>query len=149
MSRRNGGLETKKLVSAGGVIFRASDGDFEVALCLKKRGKVWCLPKGLVEKNEKAEDAALREVREETGLEGEIVEKIGEINFDFFGRQHYFKTVHFYLLRYVGGSPSDHDFEVDDARWFSISDAVRILGYENERNVMRRARELLERRGLG
>jgi len=140
----SGALETERVVSAGGVIFRTVNGEFEVALCLKKREKIWCLPKGLIEENEEAEETAVREVKEETGLEGEIVEKIGEINYDFFGRKHYFKTVHFYLLRYVGGSPINHDFEVDDVKWFSISEAIRFIAYENERRILEKARKLLE-----
>ncbi len=134
-------MKTRRVVSSGGVIFRVVDSRFEVALIFG--GKVWCLPKGLIEQGETAEKAALREVNEETGLEGEIVGKIGEINYDFFREKRYFKTVYFFLLKYVGGSVSDHDFEADKVRWFSISDALQVLTYVNERKILGKAQKML------
>jgi 8-oxo-dGTP pyrophosphatase MutT (NUDIX family) len=135
--------ETQRVVSSGGVVFRVVNGQFEVALI--SRGRVWCLPKGLIEQGETAEETALREVREETGLEGEIVEKIGEINYSFFRGKRYFKTVHFFLLKYVGGSVSNHDFEADRVKWFPISEAFQNLTYVNERKMLKKAEEMLRR----
>lgn len=135
-------LDEKRVVSSGGVIFRKVNGGFEVALV--SRRNIWCLPKGLIEANETAEETALREVREETGLKGEILGKIGEVSYTFFRNRRYFKTVHFYLLKFVGGSTDDHDSEMDKVKWFPISDAVRVLTYVNERKIMRKALKMLE-----
>jgi 8-oxo-dGTP pyrophosphatase MutT (NUDIX family) len=134
---------TQRVVSSGGVIFRVVNGQFKVALISRRRA--WCLPKGLIEQGETAEEAAVREVKEETGLEGEIVEKIGEINYNFFRGKRYFKTVHFFLLKYVGGSVSNHDFEADKVKWVPISEALRILTYVNERKIFEKAEEMLNR----
>jgi 8-oxo-dGTP pyrophosphatase MutT (NUDIX family) len=133
--------ESQRVVSSGGVIFRVVNGEFEVALI--SRRMVWCLPKGLIEKGETAEETALREVREETGLEGEIVEKIGEINYNFFRGKRILKTVHFFLIKYVGGSIRDHDFEADRVKWFPVPEALQVLTYVNERKIMRKAKGML------
>ena len=135
---------TQRIVSSGGVIFRAIDGRFEIALI--SRGRVWCLPKGLIEHGETAEETALREVREETGLEGVIVDKIGRINYHFYRGKRYSKTVHFFLLQFVGGSVSDHDYEADSVKWFSTSEAVRLLTYVNERRICRKAEKILKQK---
>lgn len=134
-------MRTQRLVSSGGVIFRQSDEQFEVALIYT--GRNWGLPKGLIEEAETAEDAALREVREETGLEGEMVKKIGKISYSFTRRKRYSKTVHFYLLKYVGGSMQDHDYEVAKVRWFPISRAIQTVTYSSEREILKKARNIL------
>ena len=140
-----GKLSSKHVVSAGGVVFRRVNGGFEVALILLRNG--WCLPKGLIEENETLEDAALREVREETGLDGVLVDKIGEISYNFFKDKRYFKTVHFYLFRHVGGSVDAHDSEVYGVRWFPITEALRVLTYVNEKKIMAKAMEMLKQAG--
>ena len=135
-------MKTQRIISSGGVIFRTVNSKFEVALI--SRGKVWCLPKGLIEMGETAEETALREVKEETGLEGEIVNRIGEISYVFFKRKRYFKMVHFYLIRHSGGSISNHDFEADRVKWFPISEAFKILTYPNERKILKKAEKILK-----
>ena len=135
-------MKSQRVISSGGVIFRTVNSQFEVALI--SRGKVWCLPKGLIEMGETAEETALREVREETGLEGEIVNRIGEISYVFFKRKRYFKMVHFYLIRHIGGSISNHDFEADRVKWFPISEAFKILTYPNERKILKKAEKILK-----
>lgn len=134
--------EVKKVVSAGGVIYREDTNGFKVALILNDN--FWCLPKGLIEEGETLEATASREVREETGLTGELVGKIGEISYSFFRRKRYVKTVHFYLFKCVGGSVDAHDSEVDEARWFSIPDALNALVYPNEKKMLLKAEKMLK-----
>ena len=77
-------------------------------------------------------------------MEGEICEKIGEINYNFFRGKRFLKTVHFFLVKYVGGSIRDHDFEADRVKWFPVSEALRVLTYVNERKIMRKAEGMLK-----
>jgi periplasmic divalent cation tolerance protein len=135
-------------VSAGGVVYRRQNRGLEVAL-IHAHGR-WALPKGHVEAGESAERAALREVREETGLEGRVARKLGEIRYSYrekrAGKQEGLKInkrVHFYLLRYLRGDVRDHDHEVDEARWFPIDEALRILRFATERKMVSRAKGAL------
>lgn len=141
--------KTKFEISAGGVIYREENGKFYVALIAVKGGKVWALPKGLVEKGEPLEEAALREVREETGLQGEIVEKLGKIDYWFFWKEdgeriRHHKIVYFYLMRYLRGDTKNHDFEVDEVRWFPIEEAIEIATYKDEKKILEKAYERLK-----
>ena len=137
----------KTQVSSGGVIFRRTMGnDVEIALVAVKDGKVWSLPKGIVEKGEEASETAVREVREETGLSGRVVKKIGDISYWYYIKEDNAKcrkTVHFYLLEYTGGSTSDHNWEVDEAEWFPINDAFEKLSYKGDKEIVRKAKEML------
>ncbi|TET58904.1 NUDIX hydrolase [Candidatus Bathyarchaeota archaeon] len=146
MGRGVRNLRSQRIVSSGGVIFRTTNGEFEVALI--SRGKLWCLPKGLIEACETAEETALREIREETGLTGEILKKIGKIHYDFIKEKHFFKTVHFYLLKFIEGSIDDHDYEVDTVKWFPISDGLQILTYPNEKRILEKANKILSQEHL-
>ncbi len=138
--------KVKHQVSAGGVIVREKDGTWEVALISLRGGSVWGLPKGLVEAGEDPQATALREVREETGLVGQPLGKLGEIEYWFFDKEErvrIHKTVHFYLLAYVEGNPRDHDFEVEEVRWYPIEEALRLMAYKNEREMVGRALQML------
>lgn len=133
-------------VSSGGVIFRKRDDKIEVALVAVKDGKVWCLPKGLIEKGEGEEDTAVREVMEETGLTGRIVDKIGDVSYWYYIKEENIKckkTVHFYLLEFISGDTNNHSWEVDRAGWFEIDEALRLLSYKGERDILNKAREIL------
>jgi len=133
-------LKAKQIVSSGGVIFRSAP-TLEVALI--SRWERWYLPKGLIEIGETAETTALREVREETGLEGEIVKKLGKITYSFKRKELFFKTVHFYLMKYIRGTIENHDFEADKVAWFTIPDAIQALTYINEKKIVEEAQSAL------
>jgi 8-oxo-dGTP diphosphatase len=142
------GFETREQVSAGGVVFRRSRGRVEVALIsVGERGR-WQLPKGLIGRGESPEEAAAREVREETGLTGDLLSPIEKVEYWYFapsprGRVRFHKFVHFYLLRYLSGRTADHDDEVNEARWFEIGEAARLLAFKGERQVVGRAAEMI------
>lgn len=130
--------------SAGGVVYQERDGDMWVALIATKEGRMWGLPKGLIEKGEGPLQAALREVREEAGLLGEPVAGLGCIEYwfrDSGAKALCHKFVHYYLLSYTGGDVGDHGWEVDEARWFRVDQAMQRCSYENEREVLAKARE--------
>jgi len=144
-------VKTRTERSAGGVVFRpaAAEGDvgFEIALASRRtrRGDLaWGLPKGLIEPDERPEEAAVREVREETGLEAEIEDDLGWISYFYVWEgERVRKSVRFFLMRTTGGDVSLHDHEMEEVRWFPLDEAVRAASYPSETGVIRKASELL------
>ena len=114
---------------------RAADGRAVVAL-----------PKGHIDPGETPVQAAAREVREEAGVEAEPVEKLGDVRYWYqrAGRR-IAKEVAFFLCEYRSGDPADHDSEVEVARWMPLSEAVGVLSYKGEREMVERALERLRR----
>ena len=138
-------LRTERVFSAGGVVLRPGEEGPEVLLCGRSADKLWALPKGTPEEGESAEETAVREVREETGVEVEVEKLVGDIKYWFSRPQEgkrYYKTVRHYLFRLVGGDPSLHDHEFDDVRWVPVQAALKLLTYQNEANILRQALDL-------
>ena len=144
---RSDGIRTVREVSAGGVMYRKHSDGIQIAL-IHVRNR-WGLPKGHVEEGERIEETALREVREETGLEGRVVKKLGDIRYAYRDKTkegepiRIYKRVHFYLLRYQKGDVRDHDHEVDEARWFPMDQVIKNLKFATERKMVHRALSIL------
>jgi 8-oxo-dGTP pyrophosphatase MutT (NUDIX family) len=143
--------------SAGGVVLRADPHDgskLSVALCHRRAESLWALPKGTPEEGESVAETAAREVSEETGLQVEIGPAIDDTYYSFFrtaeetlgdlpfandSTVRIDKTVHWYLMKYVGGDTSNHDREYDDVEWIDIEEASQRLTHRNEARVLEKA----------
>jgi 8-oxo-dGTP pyrophosphatase MutT (NUDIX family) len=134
--------------SAGGVVVR----DAQALVIVPTRraadgSRVLGLPKGHIDPGESELQAALREVREETGVDAELIAELGEIRYWYSRHARPVpKTVVFYLFRYLAGDPADHDDEVEEARWMDLREAARALSYAGERQIVARALAALDRR---
>ncbi len=144
-------LRTVHETSAGGLVVDGLDdpqGSQVAALIgrIDRRGRMlWSLPKGHIELGETAEQTAIREVAEETGIKGDVLASLGSIDYWFVteGRRVH-KTVHHYLLRFLGGELSDHDLEVSEVAWVPLDELPSRLAYADERRLAEVAGELIE-----
>lgn len=137
-------------VSAGGVVFRTVDKRTEVVIVLMLPDLRWQLPKGIIDDGETPEQAGLREVREEAGVDAELVAPIETIEYWFVAawngeRRRIHKNVHFFLMKYRSGSVSDHDHEVDEARWVEIGQAIEMLEFKSEKEIVEKAVKMIEK----
>lgn len=132
------------VVSAGGVVYRRGDG-IEIVICGRTREGFWALPKGSPQPGETLAATALREVQEETGLVVAIQDTVGDIRYHFIAPdgKGYDKRVVHHLMTAVGGNLSAHDAEFDAVRWVPAEEALRLLRYPNEREIVRRAVRLI------
>ncbi|HZK77372.1 MAG TPA: NUDIX domain-containing protein [Gemmatimonadaceae bacterium] len=134
-------VRTETQTSAGGVTLRRSAGGLEVVLISTGDPPRWQLPKGLVDKGETPEIAAVREVREETGIEARLGPLIDRIEYWYQSsesglRVRYHKFVHFFLMWETGGDVANHDDEVNEARWFAAELAIPALAFRSERGIV-------------
>lgn len=133
----------ERAFSAGGVVMRQSEHGPELVLGRRRhdgRRVIWSLPKGTPAGDETPEETAMREVREETGLQVRILDTIGDIHYRFVrdGRR-IDKTVHYYLMEATGGDLAEHDHEFEDVRWFDVAEAEALLRFPTERDILARA----------
>lgn len=140
-------LRTVSEVSAGGLVVDRGGPVPQGALIgrFDRRGRLlWSLPKGHLEEGESAEDAAIREVEEETGIRGHVLAKLGVIDFWFVaGGARIHKTVHHFLLEAESGELSDADVEVDEVAWVPLQELSARLAYDTERKLMAKLPEQL------
>ena len=141
-------VPTLDQVSAGGVVYRGNGSDLEVVIVRVVPEQRWQLPKGIIDDGETFEQAALREVREESGMTAELIAPIETIEYWFTAdwdnsRRRIHKFVHFYLMRYKDGDGSDHDHEVDEVRWVTIEEAINTLKFKSERDVVLKASTMI------
>jgi len=136
--------------SAGGVVVRRIRGEWRLA-AIRPGGKtkVWALPKGLLGPGETPAETALREVTEETGVRGRLVEKLGDVRYVYtWEGERVFKVVSFFLVRYSGGRlgdiPEELRHEVAETRWLPLEDAPRLLTYGGEREMAAKALQLID-----
>lgn len=134
---------TTRATSCGGVVIKTNGGEPQLCLGMRRRersGVHWMLPKGTPYGAETVEQTALREVAEETGLEVRIVAPVGAISY-FFTQdgERIHKTVHFFLMEPTGGDLDGHDHEFDEVRWFSIHEALSVLTFDSERQLVEHA----------
>jgi 8-oxo-dGTP pyrophosphatase MutT (NUDIX family) len=137
-------------ISAGGLVIDSSGtkGLLIGRIDLKDQSReklLWSLPKGHIEAGESPEQAAIREVREETGIESEIQKSLGVIDFWFMaGGKRIHKTVHHFVFKEKGGRIAPQVSEVDDVRWFPLTEIVDLLAYPDEKKLIARSKELLQ-----
>ena len=148
--------QTIRAYSAGGVVFRLvplqAEGQsseeavaVEVALVGRSHPGIWALPKGTPRSGETIEQVAVREVQEETGLQVRLVAYIGSISYSFIREQvRFYKQVRHFLFEAVGGDMALHDHEYDRVAWFPLPEALRLLTYQNEANILSQAEGILQ-----
>lgn len=144
-------VKSRDEVSAGGLVFRRGERGVEVLICKDSFYHRWSLPKGIVDRGETYEQAAVREVREEGGVQARIVAPLGEPEKYVFTQRgvRIFKTVHYFLLEYEFGSTDDHDAEVEEAAWMSLDEAIQRVAYASIKALLERHRSMIESGGQG
>jgi 8-oxo-dGTP pyrophosphatase MutT (NUDIX family) len=141
-------LRSATATSAGGIVSRRDGGRVEIVIGRRRRDRdivTWTLPKGTPDPGETTEETALREVREETGLDVRITAPFDSIHYTFVqGGTRIHKTVHYFLMEPTGGDLGRHDHEFDDVRWIGLHDANGILTFPTERALVDKAIPALE-----
>ena len=131
--------------SAGGVVYRRTAEGYDIVAVQRARHEDWSLPKGHIEAGESREQAALREVKEETGLDAQIVGELGEVVYFYRRREEGLvrKSVYHYLMEALGDKLGNPNWEVSEVRWVPITGAYTLLSYENDKGIVRKAQTFL------
>ncbi|MGE5445094.1 MAG: NUDIX hydrolase [Ignavibacteriales bacterium] len=142
-------VSTRIQVSAGGVAFRKKENRIEVVIVSIGNDHRWQLPKGIINTDESAESAAMREVREEAGVETEMIGAIDKVEYWYYSidrgeRVRFHKFVHFYLLSYKSGDVRDHDREINEVCWVEIDKAYHMLAFKSEKRIAKQAKAMIK-----
>lgn len=130
----------KREFSAGGMVFNSQG---QVLITQHSQNLHWSFPKGLIDEGETPETAAIREVREEGGIEAEITAKVGYSKYTYtLNGEKIFKVVTFFLMKYLSGDIKDHDFEVLDSGWFNPEEAIKKLSFSQDKLLFKKALEI-------
>ncbi|MBI3109572.1 NUDIX hydrolase [Candidatus Daviesbacteria bacterium] len=132
----------KREFSAGGIVFNKAG---QVLLTKHSRNHHWSFPKGLIDPGQTSEQAALREVKEEGGVEAKILDKVGYSKYVYtLNREKIFKIVTYFLMKYVSGSPEDHDWEMEEAGWYEVEEALKKLTFSQDKTLLKKALEMVK-----
>lgn len=132
----------KREFSAGGIVFKGG----KVLLTKHSQNHHWSFPKGLIDPPQTSKEAAIREVKEEGGVEAEIVEKVGYSKYVYsLHGEKIFKVVTYFLMKYKSGDPKDHDWEVEEAGWYEIEDALKQLTFSQDKTLLKKALEIVKK----
>jgi 8-oxo-dGTP diphosphatase len=138
----------KRAFSSGGVVYKIDNGKINILLIATKGQNVWSLPKGTIEKGEDPKETALREIKEETGVEGKIIDELGDVSYWFMmNGEKYFKTVKYFLVEYTKGEIKT-DWEVDTAKWLNPQEALKKLTYKADREILKKALDKIHGQNL-
>ena len=138
-------MAIKRIFSAGGIIIREGNDGPKVLVTQHSKHKGWDFPKGHIEIGESSESTALREVEEETGVKGEIIEKVGRTQYFYWDQgERVLKQVTFYLMKYLGEGKATTSFEVSDKKWLSIDDVEEQLTFKDTKELWRKAKVRIE-----
>jgi 8-oxo-dGTP pyrophosphatase MutT (NUDIX family) len=138
--------ETKREFSSGGAVYKQDGGKVLWLICKHSGYHKWVLPKGLIDPGEKAEETAVREVAEETGIKTKIIAKIPDPEKYVYTMNgvRIFKMVTYFLMEYVSGDIKDHDFEMEAVEWLPYDEADAKLNFHGAKAVLAKAKKLLE-----
>ncbi len=132
----------KREFSAGGIVFNDQS---QVLLTQNSANHHWGFPKGLIDQGQISKEAALREVKEEGGVEAEIIGKVGDSKYVYTHpetKDRIFKVVTIYLMKYLSGDPKDHDWEVSEGGWFKPEEALEQLSFSADKALLKKALEI-------
>ncbi|OGE26324.1 hypothetical protein A3C26_02875 [Candidatus Daviesbacteria bacterium RIFCSPHIGHO2_02_FULL_39_12] len=131
----------KREFSAGGIVFNSKG---QVLVTQHSQNKHWSFPKGLIDPGQTSEQAAVREVKEEGGVEAEIIGKVGYSKYVYtLNGEKIFKVVTYYLMKYKSGDIADHDFEVSDLGWFEPEEALKKLTFSQDKELLKKALKMI------